>query len=640
MSSASGPSAANGGASAAGHRGDPAPGGPGVVQLSGRKFVLGCLVAAAGLVILGRVVTMPAWVVAVEVFATIIGLFLLGSFKYQLHKNALTYGMGLVIFATFLGAWWGQHGQSGMFAAAEVRQWGQVLRAWVFSFHGPTGHEGLDGLVHMDTMLFILGLTFFVAVVAQTRLLEEISFFLLRRNKGFVLPTVLAITAVVAFASGIFDGVSMIGLTIRTLVIILMLAQAPTRSIRYAVMVCTAVTTVCGMWLAYGEPPNLIMKANLVSPLTGETYLTNTFFLRYCLPAAVLSYLCIAWTLRKWLRGERIDLARMDVVDANAATVRFLQASRHGEVLTPIEFAENHESDLGPALPRVVERLHQGEALGLALVHENLPAPVRQRLLGRFIDESLADKLDRHYELEAAGQSPGQDEGETSVQVAMDGLRRRRVAAQRIGLAAMLPFVALLIVHGFNHHVPLFFSSFAGFAVAFLAIVALPKVRRLALHEARHEYAEYYFLFPLFLSITLLTKVGFFNELQTLVHEGARNLGNGHMAFFQFTGATFLSATLDNNVVADFASRALHGLPLAVMHLFALAQIAGYALGGCWTHIGCAQSVVAYAFIRRDVDAHYTPVQWIKEMTPVLVTTFVVLTALVYAESALLAWMH
>ena len=38
------------------------------------------------------------------------------------------------------------------------------------------------------------------------------------------------------------------------------------------------------------------------------------------------------------------------------------------------------------------------------------------------------------------------------------------------------------------------------------------------------------------------------------------------------------------------------------MHLFAMAQIAGYALGGCWTHIGCAQSVVAYAFIQRDVD--------------------------------------
>ena len=68
----------------------------------------------------------------------------------------------------------------------------------------------------------------------------------------------------------------MIGLTIRTLVIILMLAAAPVAAIRYAVMVCTAVTTICGVWLAYGEPPNLIMKANLYP------HLDNVFFLIYC----------------------------------------------------------------------------------------------------------------------------------------------------------------------------------------------------------------------------------------------------------------------------------------------------------------------------------------------------------------------
>ena len=55
----------------------------------------------------------------------------------------------------------------------------------------------------------------------------------------------------------------MVGLTIRTLVIIMMLAAAPPAAVRYTVMVCTAVTTICGVWLAYGEPPNLIMKANL-----------------------------------------------------------------------------------------------------------------------------------------------------------------------------------------------------------------------------------------------------------------------------------------------------------------------------------------------------------------------------------------
>ncbi|MDO8795787.1 MAG: hypothetical protein Q7J25_14340, partial [Vicinamibacterales bacterium] len=65
-------------------------------------------------------------------------------------------------------------------------------------------------------------------------------------------------------------------------------------------------------------------------------------------------------------------------------------------------------------------------------------------------------------------------------------------------------------------------------------------------------------------------------------------------------------------------------------------QIVGYALGGCWTHIGCAQSVVAYAFIQRDLDKDYTPVQWIREMTPVIVKIMVAMTVLIYVESALL----
>jgi Na+/H+ antiporter NhaD/arsenite permease-like protein len=118
---------------------------------------------------------------------------------------------------------------------------------------------------------------------------------------------------------------------------------------------------------------------------------------------------------------------------------------------------------------------------------------------------------------------------------------------------------------------------------------------------------------------------------------GIATLGQAHVAFAQFLGSTFLSAILDNNIVADFASRGLHGLNLDVLQLFAMAQIAGYALGGCWTHIGCAQSVVAYAFIQRDVDEGYTPVQWIREMTPVILTMLVALTGLIYIESALLS---
>ena len=52
------------------------------------------------------------------------------------------------------------------------------------------------------------------------------------------------------------------------------------------------------------------------------------------------------------------------------------------------------------------------------------------------------------------------------------------------------------------------------------------------------------------------------------------------------------------------------------------------------------QAVVAFAFIKRDVDEHYTPVQWIKEMTPVIIETLVVLMVVIYVESLLLKWLH
>ena len=312
-------------------------------MLSGRKFLIGCAVVAGFILAFGRIVALPTWLLATEVFATILGLFFFGSFRYQIHKNALTYGMLLVIIATFAGL-----STSEWHVDISQRGWWHWTQNHLLSFHG------LDDLIHADTMLFILGLTFFVSVIAQTRLLEGITFFLLRRYQGAILPTVIAVTAVVAFASGILDGVSMIGLTIRTLVIILMLAAASTEAIRYAVMVCTVVTTICGIWLAYGEPPNLIMKANL------HPYLDDAFFLRYCAPAAVASYLVIAWQLRKKLGSQRVNLETMDVIDANAEDVRFLQATRHGEVITPVELVENHAADLGDKTEPVLERLRHG----------------------------------------------------------------------------------------------------------------------------------------------------------------------------------------------------------------------------------------------------------------------------------------
>ena len=216
---------------------------------------------------------------------------------------------------------------------------------------------------------------------------------------------------------------------------------------------------------------------------------------------------------------------------------------------------------------------------------------------------------------------------------ALAPVRRR---AQTIGAFAIVPLIGMLILHGVYNAVPLFLASFAAFLAALPGIVRIPKMRALAFREAALEYSEYYFLFPLFLSITLLTSAGFFDSMQSLIVNGIATLGRGHVAVAQFLGSTVLSAILDNNIVADFASRGLHGLDIGVLHFFAMAQIAGYALGGCWTHIGCAQSVVAYAFIQRDIDEHYTPVQWIREMTPVILQIFVVLTALIYLENFLL----
>jgi hypothetical protein len=135
-----------------------------VVMLPGRAFVGGCAVVAAATLLAGRSVTMPLGLLGAEVLATILALFVLGSFKYQLHKNALTYGMLLVVVATFCGL-----RTSAWHVEVASRGWSEWLQRHLLSF------GGLDDLVHADTMLFILGLTLFVSVIAQTRLLEGVT---------------------------------------------------------------------------------------------------------------------------------------------------------------------------------------------------------------------------------------------------------------------------------------------------------------------------------------------------------------------------------------------------------------------------------------------------------------------------------
>jgi hypothetical protein len=306
-------------------------------------------------------------------------------------------------------------------------------------------------------------------------------------------------------------------------------------------------------------------------------------------------------------------------------------------VMSPVELIEGHREDLGhETAEHVIERLRMGESIGIAMIRADVPELTRKILLGHFVTDELADGLDRHYIYAQEGLDEQAFMAELAVDEALAAIANDRKRAQKIAAFALVPFFALLIVHGIWNEVPLCLASFAGFAAALPGIYGLHRMRGLALREAKLEYAEYYFLFPLFLSITLLTSAGFFDVMQTLVVSGIAVLGHSHVAFAQFFGSTVLSAILDNNIVADFASRGLHGLDLNVLKFFAMAQIAGYALGGCWTHIGCAQSVVAYAFIQRDLDARYTPVQWIKEMTSVIVQMLVVIGILIYAENLLL----
>lgn len=595
------------------------------IHLPTRPFFIGCAAAAVFCFLLGQVrQTSPAWV-AVELFLTVLGLFFLGSFRYQLDKNALTYGMGLVIIGTFIPLWWPASALKASFAQEGAVSLAKFALLHFFSL------RGLEQLVHADTMLFILGLTYFVAVIAQTRLLETVSSAILRWQKGRVLSTVALLAGLVAACSGILDGVSMIGLMIRTLVIILALGRAERRDMIFAVVVSTVITTVSGMWMAYGEPPNLIMKANLYP------HLDNAFFLRYCLPVALGSYLIVAWNLSLRLGRRKIDLRKQDILDSHNADVRFLQASRHGEVFTPIEFVESHQEQLGIYYIPVCERVLKGEPLGEALIREEVPRVLRRQMLGRFVDEGLAQSLEEHYQHLVHRQDLPRDPSEIKVRQSIDAISHQRRQTQRVASFSFIPFIGLLILHGMHHEAPLFLASAAAFAAAFAAIFRIPKMRALALAEARREYREYLFLFPLFLSITLLQKTGFFDALSRFLQEGITRYGVSHVAYIQYWGACFLSAILDNNVVADFASKALQGLNIGALSLFSMAQIAGYAVGGCWTHIGCAQSVVAFAFIRKEISPRYTPVQWMKSMTAVVLEMSVFVTLVIYLEGWLLA---
>jgi hypothetical protein len=90
-------------------------------------------------------------VLGVEVLLTILSLFVFGSAKYQIHKNALTYGSVLIALAIFVPGWWEKTDLRLAYQAQGLTAFLPFLRHHLLTFHG------LDELIHADTMLFILG---------------------------------------------------------------------------------------------------------------------------------------------------------------------------------------------------------------------------------------------------------------------------------------------------------------------------------------------------------------------------------------------------------------------------------------------------------------------------------------------------
>ena len=183
------------------------------------------------------------------------------------------------------------------------------------------------------------------------------------------------------------------------------------------------------------------------------------------------------------------------------------------KVLTPVELVEGHaaRSTDGKARDGHRRGLRRGESLGLALDRaKTCREPTRRLLLGHFVSEELADRprspLRARRRGRARGGVPrraGRRRGARQAMAQSPAARAedRRARARPVCRHADRCTASITRCRCFSRRSP-------GFSVACPAIASIPKMRALALREARPGYAEYYFLFPLFLSITLLTSGG------------------------------------------------------------------------------------------------------------------------------------
>ena len=500
----------------------------------------------------------------------------------------------------------------------------------VLSFHG------LDELIHADTMLFILGLTFFVSVIAQTRMLEGVTFFLLRRNAGAILPTVIAVTAVVAFASGILDGVSMIGLTIRTLVIILMLAAAPKR--RHSAGRHDlhdrddGLRRVAGVRRA-AEPDHegqsrSAPRRDVFPPVLRADRASSTYFV-------------VARHLRKELDGQRINLETMDVIDANAEDVRFLQA-----------IAARRSPDAGRAgrgaragsrrqgAGRSSSGCSRAPRSGRALVDARSAAGKRASCCSVTTSaRSWPTSLDRHYVLDSMGDDEGAMRAEQWVDDTLAASAQARRRAQLYGALALIPFVVLLDRARHQSRgaaVPRLVRRLCGARSS--ASRSIPKMRDLALREARPRIRRV--LLPV--SAVPVDHAADTGRLLRR-HGGAHPPRHRHArALARSRGSQFIGRHVS---LRDSRQQHRGRLRVARARRTSTSRCCTCSrwrrsrdmrLAAAGRTSDRAQSVVAYAFIQRDVDAGYTPLQWIREMTPVILEMLALITIVIAIESWLL----
>jgi len=77
-----------------------------------------------------------------------------------------------------------------------------------------------------------------------------------------------------------------------------------------------------------------------------------------------------------------------------------------------------------------------------------------------------------------------------------------------------------------------------------------------------------------------------------------------------------------------------------VLHLFAMAQIQGTHWAAAGRTSGAPNSVWPSHLSGATWKRGYTPLQWMKDITPVILEIMAALTAVIYLENALLRWLH